>query len=142
MRVLYFVCPLYFSLSLSEGNTFSLLPHQGSETLRNNKKKQITVYFRFVTIALCQNSYLCIYILHGPVRNAFDAGSIYYKGKWEEAGPWKSRLFRALLNGMESIDECHLVAKKVAQGHRIHGCIGGFMYRSPQVVSGPIAPLL
>ena len=81
------ISSLYLSLSLSEGNTFSLLPHQGSETLRNNKKNQIRVYFRFVTIALCQNSYLCIYILHGPVRNAFDAGSIYYKGKWEEAGP-------------------------------------------------------
>jgi hypothetical protein len=28
-----------------------------------------------------------------PVRNAFDAGSIHYLGKWEAVGPWKSRVF-------------------------------------------------
>jgi hypothetical protein len=44
------------------------------------------------------NSYLYTYIydLYGPVRNAFDAGSIHYEGKWEGAGPWKSRLSWAL----------------------------------------------
>jgi hypothetical protein len=42
------------------------------------------------------NSYLCTYDLHGPVHNAFDAGSIHYEGKWEGVGPWKSRLFWAL----------------------------------------------
>jgi hypothetical protein len=36
------------------------------------------------------NSYLCTYDLY-----AFDAGSIYYAGKWEGVGPWKSRLFWA-----------------------------------------------
>jgi len=30
-------------------------------------------------------SYLCTYDLYGPVRNAFDSGSIY-KGKWEGVG--------------------------------------------------------
>jgi hypothetical protein len=41
-------------------------------------------------------SYLCTYDLYGPVRNAFDAGSIHYEGKWEGVGPWKSRLFWVL----------------------------------------------
>jgi hypothetical protein len=31
-------------------------------------------------------NYLCTYDLYRPVRNAFDAGSILYKGKWE--GGW------------------------------------------------------
>ena len=31
-------------------------------------------------------SYLCTYDLYGPVRNAFDAGSIHYEGKWEGIG--------------------------------------------------------
>ncbi len=39
------------------------------------------------------NSYLCTYGLYSTVRNAFDAGSIHYEGKWEGARPWKSRLF-------------------------------------------------
>jgi hypothetical protein len=29
---------------------------------------------------------ICTFDLYGPVRNAFDAGSIYYEGKWE--GGW------------------------------------------------------
>jgi hypothetical protein len=33
------------------------------------------------------------------MRNAFDAGSIHYLGKWEGVGPWKSQLFWAS-NGM------------------------------------------
>ncbi len=33
-----------------------------------------------------------IYDLYGPVRNAFEAGSIHYEGKWEGFGPWKSRV--------------------------------------------------
>ncbi len=32
------------------------------------------------------SSYLCTYDLYGPMRNAFDAGSIHYEGKW--AGGW------------------------------------------------------
>jgi hypothetical protein len=31
-------------------------------------------------------NYLCTYDLYGPVRNAFDAGSIHYLGKWK--GGW------------------------------------------------------
>jgi hypothetical protein len=40
-----------------------------------------------------RNSYLCTYDLYGPVRNAFDAGSIHYEGKWEGEGGGKSRFF-------------------------------------------------
>ncbi len=60
-----------------------------------------------------KNSYLCTYDLNGPVCNAFDAGSIHYEGKWEEVGPWKSklRLFWALLNVIEPMGECHLGPK-------------------------------
>jgi hypothetical protein len=53
-----------------------------------------------------------IYI-YSPVRNAFDAGNIHYEGKWEGVGPWKSRLFWALLNDIEPIGECHLGPKNV-----------------------------
>jgi hypothetical protein len=31
--------------------------------------------------------YLCTYDLYGLVRNAFDAGSIHYEGKWEGVAP-------------------------------------------------------
>jgi hypothetical protein len=34
-----------------------------------------------------------IYI-YGPVRFAFDVGSIHYLGKLEGVGPWKSRLLK------------------------------------------------
>jgi hypothetical protein len=37
-------------------------------------------------------NYLCTYVLYDLVRNAFDAGSIHYAGKWEGVGPWKSRV--------------------------------------------------
>ncbi len=37
------------------------------------------------------------------VYNAFDAGSIYYLGKWEGVGPWKLRVFWVLWNGIEPI---------------------------------------
>ncbi len=38
-------------------------------------------------------NYLCTYVLYGPVRDAFDAGSIHYEGKWEGGWPWKARFF-------------------------------------------------
>jgi hypothetical protein len=41
--------------------------------------------------------------LYGPVRNAFDAGIIHYEGKREGVGPRKSKLFWALLIGIELI---------------------------------------
>jgi hypothetical protein len=47
-------------------------------------------------LGLVNINYLCIYDLYGPVRNAFDAGSIHYKGKWEGFGPWKSKVFWVL----------------------------------------------
>jgi hypothetical protein len=34
-------------------------------------------------------NYLCTYDLYGPVRNAFEAGSILYEGTWEGVGLWK-----------------------------------------------------
>ncbi len=40
--------------------------------------------------------YLCTYDLYGPVRYAFDAGSIHCLGKGEGVGPWKSRVFWVL----------------------------------------------
>ncbi len=49
------------------------------------------------------NNYFRTDDLYGPVRNAFDAGSIHYLGKWEGVGPWKSRVFWALWNGIEPI---------------------------------------
>jgi hypothetical protein len=44
--------------------------------------------------------------------NDFDAGIIYYEGKWEGFGPWKRRLFWALCNGIEPIGKCHFFTKK------------------------------
>jgi hypothetical protein len=32
-------------------------------------------------------SYFCTYDLNGPMRNAFDEGSIHYEGKWEGVRP-------------------------------------------------------
>jgi hypothetical protein len=64
----------------------------------------VSIDRRFIT-------YLCTYDLYGPVRNAFDAGSIHNEGKWKGGGgvePWKSRLFWPLCNGIEPIGECQL----------------------------------
>ncbi len=58
-------------------------------------------------------NYLWTYDLYGPERNAFDEGSTHYEGKWEGVGPWKSRLFWTLRNGIEPIGECHWGPKKV-----------------------------
>ncbi len=33
-------------------------------------------------------NYLCTYALYGPVRNAFDAGSIHYLGNGQVGGGW------------------------------------------------------
>ncbi len=96
------------------------------------------------------------------MRIAFDAGSIDYEGKWEGVGPWKLRLFWALLNGIEPVGECHLGPEKLeismAQPpppplalvmdaariksitHKAMSCIGSFMYKSPRVVLGPYHP--
>jgi hypothetical protein len=38
-------------------------------------------------------TYICTNDLYGHERNAFDAGSFLYEGKWEGVGPWKLRLF-------------------------------------------------
>ncbi len=35
----------------------------------------------------CTLNNLCTYDLYGPERNAFDAGSFHYLGKWEGVGP-------------------------------------------------------
>ncbi len=62
------------------------------------RKRQIYVSHDFYTFYIIQViiNYLCTYELYGPVRNAFDAGTIDYLGKWEGVGPWKSRVFWAL----------------------------------------------
>jgi hypothetical protein len=44
-------------------------------------------------VALVHKTTLCTYDLYGPVHNAFDAGSIYYLGKWEGVGPWNLNFF-------------------------------------------------
>jgi hypothetical protein len=87
-------------------------------------------------------SYLCTYDLYGPVPNA---GSIHYEGKWEGVGPWKSRLFWALQVPFQGqspptcpSNGCCPHQKHYALGFINHICIGGFMYKSPLVVSGPI----
>jgi hypothetical protein len=45
-----------------------------------------------VTRGLLYINHLCTCELYrySPVRNAFDAGSIHYLGKWEGVRPWKS----------------------------------------------------
>jgi hypothetical protein len=48
---------------------------------------------------------------HGPVRNAFDVGSIHYLGKWKGVGPWKSPVFWAP-NGSRLSARCHLTGPK------------------------------
>jgi hypothetical protein len=48
------------------------------------KKQGYTVHNRFkAKISKCEGKikYLCSYDLYGPVRNAFDAGSIHYESK-------------------------------------------------------------
>ena len=37
-------------------------------------------------VGSCTKNHLCTYDLFGPVRNALDAGSIHYLGKWEGVG--------------------------------------------------------
>jgi hypothetical protein len=91
-------------------------------------------------LPLIQLSYLCTYDLYGSVRNAFDAGSIHYKGKWEPFGAQKSRNFQDPTLSRLPSNECCPHQKHYAQG-RINQKIGGFVYKSPQVVSGPIPHL-
>ncbi len=53
-------------------------------------------------------SYLCTYDLYGPLRNAFDAGSINYEGKRRGWAQEIETFFVAVLNGIEPIGKCHL----------------------------------
>jgi hypothetical protein len=50
----------------------------------------------------------------------FDAGSIHYLGKWEGVGPWKSRVFWALCNGIEPIGKCYLGPNKLEKPQYKH----------------------
>ncbi len=50
-------------------------------------------------------TYLCSYDLYGPVRNAFDVGSIHYLGKWEGVGPWKSRVSWGYSSTVKAVNE-------------------------------------
>jgi hypothetical protein len=70
---------------------------------------------------LSQNGYLWNYDLYGPVRNAcFWCRQIlvYYEGKWDEVGPWKSRLFWYLWNCIEPLGECPLGPKPISRAHQ------------------------
>ncbi len=76
----------------------------------NSNPLNLSTYSTFTSQSF---NYLCTYDLYGPVRNAFDAGSIYYEGKWKGVGPWKSRVFWALWNFIEPVGEYHLGPKKI-----------------------------
>ncbi len=52
-------------------------------------------------------SYLCTYDLYSPVHNVLDACITAYPSGGG-GGPWKSRVFLALWNGIEPVGECHL----------------------------------
>jgi hypothetical protein len=55
---------------------------------------EVVMYKKYIILSLTGCSLIItIYDLNGPVRNAFDAGSINYSGQWEGVGPWKSRFF-------------------------------------------------
>jgi hypothetical protein len=62
-----------------------------------------------------KNNYLDDYDLYGPVRNAFDAGSIHYLGKLEVGGVWALEIesFLGPVKCIEPIGECHLGPKKL-----------------------------
>ncbi len=48
------------------------------------------------------------------MRNAFDACSIHYLGKWEGGWALEIESFWALRNGTEPIGECHLGPRKLS----------------------------
>ncbi len=58
----------------------------------------LTIYAPMIYTAPCIMFWMRAY----PVR-----------GKWEGVGPWHSRVFWALWNGIEPIGECHLGPKKL-----------------------------
>ncbi len=49
--------------------------------------------FWFNMEELIYKLFMHLWVVYGPVSNAFDAGSIHYEGKLERVGPWKSRPF-------------------------------------------------
>jgi hypothetical protein len=61
-------------------------------TLSSSSKINGYLYPQRVSPRL-KNNYLCTYNLYGPVRNAFDAGSIRYMGKWEGVVPGNREFF-------------------------------------------------
>ncbi len=66
-------------------------------------------------VGSCTLNHICTFDLYGPVRHAFDAGSICYLGKWEGVGPWKSQVFWAL-NGTHLSARCHFTGPKNLSG--------------------------
>ncbi len=52
---------------------------------------------------LFNNNYLCTYDLYGPMRNAFDAGSIHYFGKWEGGWALEIEFFCEMATSLEAI---------------------------------------
>ncbi len=87
-------------------------------------------------------SYLCTYDLYGPVRNAFDAGSIHYEGKWEGVWALDLTFLGPKCHTPIGLMPCHRAQKSLdfhctnplplvqvmdaaVQGRINHRCIGG-----------------
>jgi hypothetical protein len=67
---------------------------------------------------------------------------IHYEGKWEGIGAWKSRLFRALWNGIEPLGECHLWSPREQCGKKTlpQSCAVMFSYRTAPHIPPPTPP--
>ncbi len=76
------------------------------------KDKYYDSYVFLCVYTLCRCPwFIYTYNLYSPVRNAFDTGSIHYRGKWEGVGPYKSRLFW-VPNGTRLRARCHFTGRK------------------------------
>ncbi len=47
------------------------------------------------------------------MRNAFDAASVHYEGKWEGGWALEIKSFSGPVNGIEPKGECHFEPKKI-----------------------------
>jgi hypothetical protein len=55
--------------------------------------RSFTILYTISLITPILISYLSTYDLYSPVRNGFDAGRIYYEGKWEGLSPGNRDFF-------------------------------------------------
>ncbi len=82
------------------------------KTKKQTSRRAVIIMFQLFRRRNSYGTYLWNYDLYGPVRNGL-MRQIHYEGKWEGVGPWKSRLFWALWNGIEPLDdEYHLGPNK------------------------------